>query len=91
MAGNLLIAAGGERRCLLAQRPDQPELIECRRTQAVDEPADIGDRGLDARRCPVEQVVDGCGIAGDQRDGVGVWVLRRKRFWGKGRSQTTRW
>jgi len=28
---NLSIAAGGERRCLLAQRPDQTELIECRR------------------------------------------------------------
>jgi hypothetical protein len=43
---------------------DEPELVECRWTQPVDEPTDVGDRGFDARRRSVEQLVAGCWVAG---------------------------
>ena len=65
-AVNLSIAARGQRRGVLAKCSDEPELVERRWAQAIDEPADVADRGFDACCCSVEQTVDCCGIAAHQ-------------------------
>ena len=48
---------------LLPQRADQSELVESRRAQVVDEPADIRHGALDAETCVLQQASGRLGIA----------------------------
>ena len=67
--------------CLLAQSRDQTQLVEGRRAQVVDQPANLGDRLGDLRPCLARQALGGGGIPPQQvPDGVVAQCNGGKRW-----------